>query len=194
MKSVIALFPDYNAAEEAIDRLSSKQFQRAQISVVTQKRVMLFHLAEYDVLATSDGGWGQIRGAALGSLTGLLAGLGATAVPGLGAILATGQLATAVDAADAGLVGPLIALGIPLRLARTYRDSIKNGQILVAVQGEHRTDEARRTLQTCGAGSLHVFNLDMAVLQEMATRVRKSTSGWLPGSAGTAPPTASSGN
>jgi hypothetical protein len=87
---------------------------------------------------------GAATGAALGGLGGLLVGLGALAIPGIGPVIAGGAVATAlataltggaVGAAAGGLAGGLVGLGIPENRAKAYSDRFNRGDYLVMVDG-----------------------------------------------------------
>ena len=72
---------------------------------------------------------------------GLLAGVGALAIPGLGPSIAAGPIMAALSGAAAGatafgVVGALVGLGIPEYEAKAYEDRIKKGGYLVAVHVE----------------------------------------------------------
>ncbi len=82
-------------------------------------------------------------GAVLGGAAGLLAGIGALAIPGVGPVVATGALAATlagagVGAAVGGLVGALVKAGIPREHADIYAEAIRRGGTLVTA----RTDNA----------------------------------------------------
>jgi hypothetical protein len=96
---------------------------------------------------------GAATGAALGGLGGLLVGLGALAIPGIGPVMAGGALATAlattatggaIGAAAGGLTGALVGLGIPEERARYYNDRVNHGDYLVMLDG---SDEELRRAQ-----------------------------------------------
>ncbi|MNI54923.1 hypothetical protein D3C73_1098450 [compost metagenome] len=77
----------------------------------------------------------------LGGVTGLLAGIGALAIPGIGPIIAAGPIAAAltgavVGAGTGGLVGGLIGLGIPEDEAASYDNYVDEGRILVMVDAD----------------------------------------------------------
>ena len=85
---------------------------------------------------------GAVTGGALGGLGGLLVGLGALAIPGIGPVMLAGAGATAIattltggaiGAAAGGLAGALVGLGIPEERARVYNDRIAAGDYLVMV-------------------------------------------------------------
>lgn len=85
---------------------------------------------------------GALTGGAIGGIGGLLVGLGALAIPGIGPILLAGAEATAIattlaggaiGAAAGGLIGALIGLGIPEERAKVYNDRVSKGHYLVMV-------------------------------------------------------------
>jgi len=97
---------------------------------------------------------GAVTGGVLGGTVGLLAGIGALAIPGLGAFIAAGPLLAALSgaaagAATGGVVGALIGLGIPEYEAKAYEDRLKAGGYLVAVHVENndRAKEIREVLK-----------------------------------------------
>lgn len=162
----MGLYALYPQAERAVERLRAHDFAREQLSVVTQKRVMLAHLSQMD--HTGDERRrptqaGRIPGWALGRLTGLLVGRGATAVPGLGAVLAVGPLAVALDGAAGGLTRELEALEMPREMAAVYHDGLKEGMILIAAHDNEQKPVARRILQETGAQ--HVYALQQPLVR-----------------------------
>jgi hypothetical protein len=78
-------------------------------------------------------------GALFGGLGGLLIGLGALAIPGLGPIVAAGPIATTlagagIGAAGGGLIGALKDAGVPDEEAGVYAESIRRGGTMVTVR------------------------------------------------------------
>jgi uncharacterized membrane protein len=90
-------------------------------------------------------------------VAGLLLGLGALAIPGLGPLVAAGPLAAALAGAGAGavaggLMGALTDLGVPEDEARSYVDGLRRGGVLLVVRAEGMMIErAAATLQRHGA-------------------------------------------
>jgi uncharacterized membrane protein len=103
---------------------------------------------------------GIVAGGALGGLGGLLVGLTALAIPGIGPVLAAGPLlatlgGVAVGAATGGLFGALVSQGVPEEHAHRYVTEIEGGSALLMV----RTDTAMqaRALQIMiAAGATNV--------------------------------------
>src|SRR6202030_1969363 len=81
---------------------------------------------------------GAGSGAVLGGALGLLAGMGALAIPGVGPLIAAGPIMAAlaglgVGGAVGGFAGALIGMGIPEYEAKRYEGRIKSGGILLSV-------------------------------------------------------------
>ncbi len=95
----------------------------------------------------TDSGAGGKRGAVVGTVlgggAGLLAGIGALAIPGVGPVVAAGWLVATlagagVGAASGGIVGSLTGAGVSHDEAHVYAEGVKRGGSLVTV----RTDDA----------------------------------------------------
>lgn len=98
---------------------------------------------------------GAVTGGAIGGIGGLLVGLGALAIPGIGPILLAGAEATAIattlaggaiGAAAGGLIGALVGLGIPEERARVYNDRVVAGHYLVMVNSNGAEVELAETI------------------------------------------------
>ena len=81
---------------------------------------------------------GAGSGAVLGGTLGLLAGIGALAIPGVGPLIAAGPIMATlagigVGGAVGGFTGALIGIGIPEYEAKRYEGLIKEGRILLSV-------------------------------------------------------------
>lgn len=89
---------------------------------------------------------GALTGGALGGTLGVIASLGALAIPGIGPLLAAGPIAAGlagatVGAGVGGLAGGFIGLGIPEKEAKYYDERVHEGDVLVLVDA----DEAMRS-------------------------------------------------
>jgi len=91
----------------------------------------------------SDAGSGAKRGAVLGGVlgggAGLLAGIGALAIPGVGPVVAAGWLVATlagvgVGAASGGLIGSLTGAGVSREEATVYSEGVRRGGSLVTVR------------------------------------------------------------
>lgn len=105
---------------------------------------------------------GTATGGVLGGTLGLLTGIGALAIPGLGPFIAAGPLMAALSGAAAGaamggIVGALVGMGIPEIEAKHYEGKVKGGNILIAVHVEtsEARDRARDVLKNGGARDIN---------------------------------------
>jgi hypothetical protein len=126
-QTITALFESHTAAYSAVQDLVDHGFERTTIGVMAQDNTSSDGTVTTRV-ATPGGPSGVAQGAglgaALGGLGGLVVGLTALSVPGVGPVLAGGLLAAAltgagVGAVTGGMVGALTEVGIPVELAMT---------------------------------------------------------------------------
>jgi len=143
--------------EDAIDvvnKLVDAGFHRNSISLIANDPDKQY--ATYVDGGMDDTAKGAGIGAAIGGLGGLLLGLGALAIPGIGPVIAAGPLAAAlagagIGAVTGGIIGALIDLGVPEESAHMYAESVRRGNALVAAQvADNRVDEATRIMQHAG--------------------------------------------
>ena len=94
----------------------------------------------------------------LGGTLGLLAGIGALAIPGVGPFIAAGPIMAAlagmgVGGAVGGLAGALIGLGMPEYEAKRYEGRLKEGGILLSVHCDtsDQIKRAKEVLKNTGA-------------------------------------------
>lgn len=143
------IFADRAAAEAAVDRLTAAGFSNQDVSVLMADRQgSKDFAAEKNTKAPEGTTTGGIVGGAAGGTLGLLAGLGALAIPGVGPLIAAGPIMGAlaglgVGGAVGGLVGALIGLGIPEYEAKRYEGRVKDGGVLVSVHCDS-SDEVSR--------------------------------------------------
>jgi hypothetical protein len=91
---------------------------------------------------------GAVSGGVLGGVAGYLVGIGALAIPGLGAFVAAGPIMASLGGAAAGAVtggitGMLVGYGVPEYEARRYEGKMKSGNILLSIHTGNG-DEVRR--------------------------------------------------
>lgn len=146
----VGVFPNRQAAEQALHELRDSGFPMERVSVVTRDNRHHDEIAGAEVhertsnKADEGAAIGALSGGTLGGLAGLLVGLGTLAIPGMGPIMLAGATATAlattlaggtIGAVSGGLLGALIGLGIPEERARVYHDHIARGGYIVIIDG-----------------------------------------------------------
>lgn len=145
MKTVVGTYDNIETAYAVANDLVSAGYNRNDISVVANDRDSAYSpyvttKVDTKVVKTSDDvGAGAGIGAAIGGIGGLLVGLGALAIPGIGPVIAAGPLLAAltgagVGAVAGGIVGALVDLGIPDEEANLYAEGLHRGDILVIAQ------------------------------------------------------------
>jgi hypothetical protein len=137
--AAFAIFSTRSAAESAVDRLLAAGFSNQDVSVLMSDNDSAREFAtEKNTKAPEGTTTGVGVGGVIGGTLGLLAGIGALAIPGVGPLIAAGPIMGAlaglgVGGAVGGLVGALVGLGIPEYEAKRYEGRVKDGGILVSV-------------------------------------------------------------
>ncbi len=137
--AAFAIFPTRAAAESAVDRLVAAGFSNQDVSVLMSDNDSAREFAtEKNTKAPEGTATGVGVGGVVGGTLGLLAGIGALAIPGVGPLIAAGPIMGAlaglgVGGAVGGLVGALVGMGIPEYEAKRYEGRVKDGGILVSV-------------------------------------------------------------
>jgi hypothetical protein len=97
-------------------------------------------------------------GGAVGGTLGLLAGIGALAIPGVGPLIAAGPIMAALAGLGVGgavgdIVGALVGMGIPEYEAKRYEGRVKGGGILLSVHCDSSDEitRAKEILKATGA-------------------------------------------
>jgi hypothetical protein len=153
-KNVVGLFEGTARAEDAIKELQNAGFERDRISVIANEPSGENTLEAHHHTGTASSAG---AGAVIGGIAGLVAGLGALAIPGIGPIIVAGPLAVAlgsagVGAAAGGMIGALTGMNIPESDATYYAEGIRSGRTLVAVEtDDEHAERAREIMDTRGA-------------------------------------------
>ena len=157
--AVYGIFRDRMHAEQGVDALVENGFRHEDISVLFPDNSGTKDFAHEKHTkapegATAGGGAGVIVGGTLG----LLAGIGALTIPGVGPFIAAGPILAALGGAGAGavvggLIGALVGMGIPEYEAKRYEGRIKEGGILLSVHCDNSdwTKKAKDVLKRTGA-------------------------------------------
>jgi len=143
--SVFGLFHDQNTLGRAVETLQTAGFPTTDISVLmprSQSEQPFAH--EHHTKAPEGATAGAVAGGVVVGGLGLLVGLGALAIPGLGPLLAAGPIIAALAGLGAGgavggIAGALVGMGIPEYEAKRYESFVEGGGTLMSV---HCDDEA----------------------------------------------------
>jgi hypothetical protein len=137
-KAVFGLYKSVGQAEDAVNRLVTAGFSNDDISVLLPDNESTRKFAhKKDTKAPEGTATGVTAGGAIGGTLGLLAGIGALAIPGVGPLIAAGPIMGAlaglgVGGAVGGLIGALVGMGIPEYEAKRYEGRIKEGGVLLS--------------------------------------------------------------
>ncbi|MEO7133365.1 MAG: hypothetical protein ABI024_04015 [Vicinamibacterales bacterium] len=154
MKTIIATYANASNAEKAIEALHALGLRTEDISVMALDSKALGEIPGSQAIgkASDDAAQGALQGAKVGLVGGLLLGVAALTIPGLGALLAVGPLAsalgvsglvgTAVTGAGIGtavgglgaMVGSFVKMGVSEADAKAIEGDLRTGAVVVSVQ------------------------------------------------------------
>jgi uncharacterized protein (TIGR02271 family) len=167
-KTVIGLFDNASQANNVVQDLINAGFSRDEIGIVGNNTTGEYNsylgdgtgTTGHSGAAESGAGAGATAGTVIGGGLGLLAGIGALAIPGFGPIVAAGWLVSTITgagigAALGGLVGALTGLGVPREDAEYYNEGVRRGGTLVTVRtSDDRAEQAASILSGHGAANI----------------------------------------
>ncbi len=145
-KAVFCIAKTQSQAEAIVDQLKISGFANDDISVLFPDKSTSKDFAhEQHTKAPEGAATGGAVGLGVGGVLGLLAGIGALAIPGAGPFIAAGPImgalsGAAVGGTTGGIIGALIGLGIPEYEAKRYEGKVRGGNILISVH----TDDANQ--------------------------------------------------
>src|ERR1700733_4763828 len=153
------IFSTMAAADFATDSLIRAGFTAGDISALIPENLGNRQIGtEKSTKAPEGAATGAGSGAVVGGALGLLAGIGALAIPGVGPFLAAGPLMATlagigVGGAVGGFTGALIGLGIPEYEAKRYEGYIQKGAILLSVHCDTNEEirHAKEVMKMSGA-------------------------------------------
>lgn len=166
-KSIYAIAISENQANQIVDHLTQSGFSSNDISVLFPDKASTHEFShEKNTKAPEGAIAGVATGGVLGGTLGLLVGIGALAIPGVGPLIAAGPLLAALSGAAAGatvggITGALIGLGIPEIEAKRYENRIAEGNILISIVAMNGEDvsRAKDILTTGGAEDISVTSM-----------------------------------
>jgi len=169
-KSVYAIVTSEGQALQIVDSLNDAGFTGDDISALFPDKESTHQFShEAHTKAPEGAALGATTGGILGGGLGLLAGIGALAIPGVGPLIAAGPLLAALSGAAAGatvggIAGALIGLGMPELEAKRYENRISQGNILMSVHADtsEEVDLAREILKRAGAEDISTTSISEA--------------------------------
>ena len=157
--AVFGIYQHQAGAEAAVDTLRAAGFRNTDISVLFPDNEGTKDLAiEKATKAPEGAATGGISGGIIGGALGWLAGIGALAIPGVGAFIAAGPIVAVlsgigVGGALGGFIGALTGFGIPEYEAKRFEGRIRRGGILLSVHCDNSdwVKRAKSVLEQTGA-------------------------------------------
>ena len=137
MRRLYFLIPDADSAKVIVDELLLARIEERHIHIAASDHHVLTeaHLPEASLLQESDFIPAVERGVAIGGATGVVAGIAAVALPGVGLALGGGAI-LGIGLAGAGLgawVSGMIGVSVPSSRLTDFEKSIAQGNLLMMV-------------------------------------------------------------
>jgi len=184
----IAVFGIYSTraeVETAADLLARSGFPVTDLSVLLPEGLGVKAMGTEKATKAPEGAAaGAGSGAVLGGTLGLLAGIGALAIPGVGPLIAAGPIMATlagigVGGAVGGFTGALIGLGIPEYEAKRYEGRLRKGGILLSVHCDtaEEIDRAKNVLERTGAEDISSTGESSAGASKSDQRIRRTATG-----------------
>jgi hypothetical protein len=151
-------------ANRIVEHLRNEGFTNHDISVLMYQNGEIKHVngEGHETHAAEGTAAGVGTGAVLGGALGWLTGIGAIAIPGVGALIAAGPIAAAlsgiaIGGTVGGVSGGLIGLGIPKDEASQYEKKLHGGNILISVFSatDGQNEEAKELFAREGADDIY---------------------------------------
>jgi len=156
-KAVMCIVGNRSVADVIVGQLQSAGFANSDISVLFPDKDGTRDFAHVHHTKAPEGAIAGVgTGGVFGGALGLLVGIGALVIPGLGPFIAAGPLLAALSGAAAGaalggVAGALVGMGIPEIEAKRYEGKIKGGNLLLSVHTE-TNEAAKRAVAIFRAG------------------------------------------
>jgi hypothetical protein len=157
--AAFGIYKSRSSAESAIETLKYRGFRTEDISALLPENLGSKDIGTEKATKAPEGAAaGAGTGAVIGGTLGLLAGIGALAIPGVGPFIAAGPIVAALSGIGAGgvvggLAGSLVGMGIPEYEAKRYEGRVTKGGILISVHCDNSdwTHRAKEVLEQTGA-------------------------------------------
>ncbi len=164
-KTIVGLFDDIEESREVVRELIDAGIDSDEISFVTNNanNEPISYEGGDDTSGTATGaGFGAI----IGGIGGLLVGIGAFAIPGVGPVVGAGWLVATfmgagIGAIAGGLLGALVDAGVPEEDAQYYSEGVRRGGTLIAVRtSENNAERVTGIMYTHGAVDINKRGAD----------------------------------
>lgn len=174
--AVFGIYASAEHAERAVDSLIAAGYASPDISVLMADTRSTKDFAHEKATKAPEGtATGVTAGGVIGGTIGVLAGVGALAIPGVGPLIAAGPIMAGlaglgVGGAIGGLVGALVGMGIPEYEAKRYEGFVKNGGTLLSVHCDTSEQITRAKDLLKGTGATDIASTSESSGEKVATR------------------------
>jgi len=183
--AVFGIYSTRDGVERAADLLARSGFPVTDISVLLPESLGTRDIGTEKATKAPEGAAaGAGSGAVLGGTLGLLAGIGALAIPGVGPLIAAGPIMATlagigVGGAVGGFTGALIGLGIPEYEAKRYEGRLQRGGILLSVHCDtsDEIDRAKEILESVGGEDISSTGESSAGRAKPDQKARRASGG-----------------
>jgi hypothetical protein len=137
MRRLYFLIPTIDSAKTIVDELLLARIEQRHIHIAAADHHALLeaNLPEANLLQESDFIPAVERGVAIGGATGILAGIAAVAIPGVGLVLGGGAI-LGIGLAGAGVgawISGMIGISVPSSRLQEFEKAIDEGSLLMMV-------------------------------------------------------------
>jgi hypothetical protein len=183
--AVFGIYATRDGVETAADLLARSGFPVTDISVLLPESLGSKDIGTEKATKAPEGAAaGAGSGAVLGGTLGLLAGIGALAIPGVGPLIAAGPIMATlagigVGGAVGGFTGALIGIGIPEYEAKRYEGRLQRGGILLSVHCDtsDEIDRAKEILRRTGGEDISSTGEASTGTAKTDQKARRATGG-----------------
>lgn len=172
-KNVLGTFKNVEQVNAVLNTLELKGYEEDDISIVASKDNVVTENVKFENNVIEGIKDSAKTGGVIGGVLGLLVGVGALSIPGIGLLFVTGPVAAALGitglagatlsgaltgAAVGGIAGALKEIGVDEGLAVKYEEDIKSGALFVGVLAkENDAINIRNVFENNGAS--HISDL-----------------------------------
>jgi hypothetical protein len=179
--AVFGIYQNEKQAERTVDDLMAVGFRNDDVSVLLPDNPGTKDFAHDKGTKAPEGtAAGVTTGGVIGGTLGLLAGIGALAIPGAGPFIAAGPIMAALAGLGAGgavggIIGALVGMGIPEYEAKRYEGHIKAGGVLLSVHCDtsEMIERAKDLLKHTGAQDIASSSESSADVPEAAVAANR---------------------
>src|ERR1700691_2683681 len=183
--AVFGIYGSRETVERAVDTFVKSGFSTSDVSVLLPENLGAKPIATDKATKAPEGATaGAGSGAVIGGTLGLLAGIGALAIPGVGPFIAAGPIMATlagigVGGAVGGFTGALIGMGIPEYEAKRYEGHLQRGGILLSVHCDtsDEIDRAKEILRRTGGEDISSTGEASTGTAKADQKARRSASG-----------------